>query len=131
MAPHSCILAWRIPGTGEPGGLPSMGSHRVGHDWSDLAAAANKTGHSDRWWWGTNLGGKVDGSIFSQARELTVFSLLRLKHFILKIKTLVLIFWVLTFYLKGTILILMDNSAVYNFYGKRVFSPVFNENWFK
>ena len=31
---------WRIPGTGEPGGLPSMGSHRVGHDWSDIAAAA-------------------------------------------------------------------------------------------
>ena len=40
MAPHSSTLAWRIPGTGEPGGLPSMGSHRVGHDWSDLAAAA-------------------------------------------------------------------------------------------
>ena len=39
-ATHSSILAWRIPGTGEPGGLPSMGSHRVGHDWSDLAAAA-------------------------------------------------------------------------------------------
>ena len=36
----SCILAWRIPGMGEPGVLPSMGSHRVGHDWSDLAAAA-------------------------------------------------------------------------------------------
>ena len=34
------VLAWRIPGKGEPGGLPSMGSHRVGHDWSDLAAAA-------------------------------------------------------------------------------------------
>ena len=34
------VLAWRIPGTGEPGGLLSMGSHRVGHDWSDLAAAA-------------------------------------------------------------------------------------------
>ena len=32
MAPHSSTLAWRIPGTGEPGGLPSMGSHRVGHD---------------------------------------------------------------------------------------------------
>ena len=32
MAPHSTILAWRIPGTVEPGGLPSMGSHRVGHD---------------------------------------------------------------------------------------------------
>ena len=40
METHSSVLAWRIPGTGEPGGLPSMGSHRVGHDWSDLAAAA-------------------------------------------------------------------------------------------
>ena len=40
MATHSSILAWRIPGTGEPGGLPSMGSHRVEHDSSDLAAAA-------------------------------------------------------------------------------------------
>ena len=40
MATHSSILAWRIPGMGEPGGLPSMGLHRVGHDWSDLAAAA-------------------------------------------------------------------------------------------
>ena len=37
---HSSVLAWRIPGMGEPGGLPSMGSHRVRHDWSDLAAAA-------------------------------------------------------------------------------------------
>ena len=35
--PHSSVLAWRIPGTEEPGGLPSMGSHRVRHDWSDLA----------------------------------------------------------------------------------------------
>ena len=42
MVTHSSVLAWRIPGTAEPGGLPSMGSHRVGHDWSDLAAA---------WWW--------------------------------------------------------------------------------
>ena len=39
MATHSSVLAWRIPGTGEPGGLLSMGSHRVGHDWSDVAAA--------------------------------------------------------------------------------------------
>ena len=38
MATHSSVLAWRIPGTAEPGGLP-MESHRVGHDWSDLAAA--------------------------------------------------------------------------------------------
>ena len=40
MATHSSVLAWRIPGTGETGGLLSLGSHRVGHDWSDLAAAA-------------------------------------------------------------------------------------------
>ena len=40
MAAHSSVLAWRTPGMGEPGGLPSMGLHRVGHDWSDLAAAA-------------------------------------------------------------------------------------------
>ena len=40
MATHSSVLAWRIPGTGDPGGLPSMGSHRVGHDWSDLSVAA-------------------------------------------------------------------------------------------
>ena len=40
MATHSSVLAWRIPGTEEPGGLPTMGSDRVGHDWSDLAAAA-------------------------------------------------------------------------------------------
>ena len=39
MATHSSVLAWRIPGTGEAGRLLSMGSHRVGHDWSDLAAA--------------------------------------------------------------------------------------------
>ena len=40
MATHSSVLTWRIPGTGKPGGLPSRGSHRVGHDWSDLAAAS-------------------------------------------------------------------------------------------
>ena len=40
MATQSSVLAWKIPGTGEPGGLPSMGLHRVRHDWSELAAAA-------------------------------------------------------------------------------------------
>ena len=53
MAIHSSVLAWRIPGAGKPGGLPSMGSHRVGHDWSDLAAAAaleiNKTEEKNTW----------------------------------------------------------------------------------
>ena len=44
---HSSVLAWRIPGTGKPGGLQSMGSHRVGHDWSDWAAAAGFPGGSN------------------------------------------------------------------------------------
>ena len=43
MATHSTILTWEILWTEEPGGLPFMGSHRVGHDWSDLAAAAELT----------------------------------------------------------------------------------------
>ena len=43
MVTHSSVLPWRIPGTGEPGGLPSMGSHRVRRDWSNLAAAAERT----------------------------------------------------------------------------------------
>ena len=42
MAAHSSVLAWRIPGMEEPGGLLSMGLHRVRHDWSDLAAAVNQ-----------------------------------------------------------------------------------------
>ena len=61
MATHSSVLAWRIPGTGKPGGLLSMGSHRVGQDWSDLAAAVAieiEEDHSSgnfaygiKWWW--------------------------------------------------------------------------------
>ena len=46
MATHSSVLAWRIPGMGEPDGLPSMGSHRVRHDWSDAAAAAAAAEHT-------------------------------------------------------------------------------------
>ena len=49
MATHSSVLAWRIPGTGEPGGLPSMGSHKVEHDWSNLAAAAAACGIFTPW----------------------------------------------------------------------------------
>ena len=45
MATHSSVLTWRIPGTGEPGGLPSVRLHRVGHDWSDLAAAVKEGMH--------------------------------------------------------------------------------------
>ena len=51
MATHSSVLALRVPGTGEPGGLPSMGSHRVGHDWSDLAAvAAARSAYKAEWY---------------------------------------------------------------------------------
>ena len=53
MATHSSVLAWRIPGTVEPDGLLSMGSHRVGHDLSDLAAAAARAREGiphDNWW---------------------------------------------------------------------------------
>ena len=49
MATHSSVLAWRIPGTGEPGGLPSKRLHRVGHDWSDLAAATEAEDIKRRW----------------------------------------------------------------------------------
>ena len=47
MAARTSILAWRIPGTEEPSGLPSMGSHRVGHNWSNLAAAAAAAAYSN------------------------------------------------------------------------------------
>ena len=50
MATHSNILAWRISGTVEPSGLLSMGSHRVGHDWSDLAAAATEAEDIKKRW---------------------------------------------------------------------------------
>ena len=70
MATHSSVLAWRIPGTGEPGGLPSIGSHRVGHDWSDLAAAA------DTWflaavWDNTDIYGQTHRHSFVTSSILT------------------------------------------------------------
>ena len=49
MAIHSSIFAWRIPWTGEPGGLLSLGSHRVGHDWSDLASLAIRKNLRIKW----------------------------------------------------------------------------------
>ena len=56
MATHSSVLAWKIPGTGEPGGLPSMGSHRVVHNWNGLAAAAGR----HRLWCSPYMGGKQE-----------------------------------------------------------------------
>ena len=56
MATHSSVLVWRIPGTGEPGGLPSLGSQRVGYDSSDLAAAAIFSV--------SLLGGRAEGGLY-------------------------------------------------------------------
>ena len=50
MATHSSVLAWRIPGMGELGGLPSVGSHRDRHDWSDLAVAVSETDDIQTLW---------------------------------------------------------------------------------
>ena len=61
MATHSSVLAWRIPGMGEPGGLPSMGSHRVRHDWSDLAAADEDE---------TREGGEARSGTWKYGREI-------------------------------------------------------------
>ena len=63
MATHSSVFAWRIPRTGEPGGLLSLGSHKVGRDWSDLAAAAAAargwyTGMTQRDGMGRDMGGR-------------------------------------------------------------------------
>ena len=73
MATHSSVLAWRVPGTGEPGGLPSMGSHRVRHDWSDLAAAA--TGQDDSIlipWTNISWGGGRGNSLQVQILDLVL-----------------------------------------------------------
>ena len=67
MAFHSSVLAWRIPGTGEPGRLPSMGSHRVGHDWSDLAAASAATWNEAEHYLLKN----VPSEIWTQTGQLT------------------------------------------------------------
>ena len=72
MATHSSVLAWRIPGTGEPGGLPSLGSHRVGHDGSNLAAAAARhqeenTGEESFYTWWKGHVGRHQGSGTSES----------------------------------------------------------------
>ena len=70
MAPHSSTLAWKIPGTVEPGGLPFMGSHRVRHNWSDLAAAAAAAGYMTR----SGIAGSYGGFIPSFLRNLPILS---------------------------------------------------------
>ena len=106
MATHSSVLAWRIPGTGEPGGLPSMGSQRVGHDWSDLAAAAAML---DVNYYGFH--------IVSRVYTISVASLLMLT----------LIIW-LRWYLSGVLNLLFSLSIVYSL--ERSYSPHLRSNWF-
>ena len=78
MATHSSVLTWRIPGTGEPGGLPSMGSHRVGHDWSDLAVAVDnvkvaKTENIESFFLTQYIDVLVGKAIFGSQRHKTCF----------------------------------------------------------
>ena len=80
MATHSSVLAWRIPGTGEPGGLPSMGLHRVGHDWSDLALPWNVL--SDRQFsklWSLSLLRHCHSRILQPVMYLPLFALRKIK----------------------------------------------------
>ena len=100
MATHSIVLAWRIPGTGEPGGLPSLGSHRVGHNWSDLAAY--------------NLGKKVLSSNLSAFLQRQSFSSFCFCFF----KLVLLAF--IAIYLNN--LFLLFSAWVFNSFGDLVFS---------
>ena len=82
MATHSSVFAWRIPGTGEPGGLPSVVSHRVRHDWSDLAAAAACLMVYDmpccmtviKWWLSPPFSGKLSYLTLSLPASSKVYS---------------------------------------------------------
>ena len=65
MATHSSVLAWRIPRTGEPGGLLSMGSHRVGHNCSDLAAVAANVNKFSQVYWRWRGGTQIYNLCFS------------------------------------------------------------------
>ena len=78
VAAHSSVLAWRIPGMGEPGGLPSTGSHRVEHDWSDLAAAADCS----------TPGSSVFHCLLEFAQIHSIESVMRSNHLILYLQNL-------------------------------------------
>ena len=75
VATRSSVLAWRIPGTGEPGRLPSMGLHRVGHDWSDLAAAAAAALTSFHKWFLYNMPVFFDSFPYRRTHKTVVSSL--------------------------------------------------------
>ena len=106
MATHSSVLAWRIPGAAEPGGLPSMGSQRIGHDWSNLAAAAGKYLH--------HLSGVLKTSS-SHSGYSVIFSSFFLSYMIYYNR----IYWdiqsthLLIIYLQGILSYVMGNSKMY------------------
>ena len=91
MATHSSVLAWRIPGT-EPGGLPSMGSHRVGHDWSDLAECKinclkyfqhlDRSSHRHIYWYCDNYGMFLVSVFFQRTKTTKANERLFLTEFI-------------------------------------------------
>ena len=77
MATHFSVLAWRIPGMAEPGGLPSMGSHWVKHDWSNLAAAGKAKRMSSQKTWKRGFPGGPLAKTLLPAQEAWVQSLFR------------------------------------------------------
>ena len=81
MAAHSTVLAWRIPGMAEPGGLPSTALHRVGHDWSDLAVAAEESRMQHPWGFiSEKVWLKDFNSVKSNVNILSVFWKITLAH---------------------------------------------------
>ena len=100
MATHSSILAWRIPGTEEPGGLPALVSHRVAHGWSDLAAAASILAWKSHGWglvnyspWGRKKSERIERLHFHfhsfLSCSLMVHLILCIYNFIFSICTLI------------------------------------------
>ena len=83
MATHSGILAWRMPGTEEPGGLLSMGSHRVGHDWSNLGAAAAMNIEAHTSFQIRILSGYMSRSRIVGSYGNSIFNFLRIFHTVL------------------------------------------------
>ena len=90
MALHSSTLAWKIPWMEEPGGLPSMGLHRVGHDWSDLAAEyIMRNAGLDEAQTGIKMAGRnINNLKYADDTTLKAESEEELKHLLMKVKKL-------------------------------------------
>ena len=103
MATHSSVLVWRTPGTGEPGGLLSMGSHRVGHDWSDLAAtaiaAAGYMMNCNNLNLGTDSFVPFCSDFGAQENKVShcFHCFLSISHEVMGLDAMILVFWMLSF----------------------------------